>query len=142
MSRQWRVRGPPGHTLSRTSWLPTNSTLICRLSFCAYGAGSIASRVSCADNGRLLLANLLQSSSRTFSCVSFPSFFAFQKGIWDTQISALLSSPTVSLPFLRHILLSQHSPFGLYCRVWVIDYTRGQGYNVSVGMVSGERWYK
>jgi hypothetical protein len=48
----------------------------------------------------------------------------------------------VSLPFLRHILLSQHSPFGLHCRVRVIDYTLGQGYNVSVGMVSCERWDK
>jgi hypothetical protein len=42
------------------------------------------------------LANLLQSSSSTFSCVSFPSFFAFQEGMWDTQISALGGSPTVS----------------------------------------------
>src|SRR2546426_6865494 len=38
----------------------------------------------------------LQSSRSTFSCVNFPSFFAFQEGMWDTQISALLSSPTVS----------------------------------------------
>ena len=38
----------------------------------------------------------LQSSSSTFSCVSFPSIFAFQEGMWDTQISALLGSPTVS----------------------------------------------
>jgi hypothetical protein len=44
----------------------------------------------------------LQSSSSTFSCVSFPSFFAFQEGMWDTQISALLSSPTVSVGFVRH----------------------------------------
>ena len=41
------------------------------------------------------MANLLQSSSSTFSCVSFPGFFAFQEGMWDTHISALLSSPTV-----------------------------------------------
>src|SRR5438132_7384536 len=57
-------------------------------------------RVSCADNGRILLANQLQSSGSTFSCVSFPSFFAFQEGMWDTQISALPSSPTVSDPLL------------------------------------------
>src|SRR3989454_11693868 len=44
----------------------------------------------------------LQSSNSTFSCVSFPSFFAFQEGMWDTQIWALLSSPTVSGGFLRH----------------------------------------
>jgi hypothetical protein len=44
------------------------------------------------------LANLFQSSRSTFSWGSFPSFFAFKEGMWDTQISALLSSPTVSLP--------------------------------------------
>src|SRR5438105_14884617 len=48
------------------------------------------------ENLRILLANQLQSSGSTFSCVSFPSFFAFQEGMWDTQISALPSSPTVS----------------------------------------------
>jgi hypothetical protein len=42
------------------------------------------------------LANLLQSSKSTFSWGSSPGFFAFQEGMWDTQISALLSSPTVS----------------------------------------------
>src|SRR5215831_19405485 len=34
-----------------------------------------------AKNGQILLANLHQSSSRTFSCVSFPSVFAFQEGM-------------------------------------------------------------
>src|SRR5215510_6336693 len=38
----------------------------------------------------------LQSSKRTFSWGSFLSFFAFKEGMWDTQISALLSSPTIS----------------------------------------------
>src|SRR6266446_3477182 len=52
-------------------------------------------------NGGILLANLLQSSKRTFSLGSFSSFFAFKEGIWDTQISALLSSPTVSGGFVR-----------------------------------------
>jgi hypothetical protein len=52
--------------------------------------------LACRRNGGILLANLLQSSSSTFSCVSFPGFFAFQEGMWDTHISALLSSPTVS----------------------------------------------
>jgi hypothetical protein len=37
-------------------------------------------------NLRILLANLLQRSRSTFSCVSFPSFFAFKEGMWDTQI--------------------------------------------------------
>src|SRR5215475_11877789 len=50
----------------------------------------------CRFNGRILLANSLQSSKRTFSWGSFLSFFAFKEGMWDTQIAALLSSPTVS----------------------------------------------
>ena len=50
---------------------------------------------------RILLANPLQRSRSTFSWESFPSFFAFQEGMWGTQISALLSSPTVSLRFVR-----------------------------------------
>ena len=56
-----------------------------------------------SKNGRILLANLLQSSRSTFSCVRFPSFFAFQEGMLGTQISALLSSPTVSGRFLRQL---------------------------------------
>jgi len=51
--------------------------------------------------GGILLANLLQSSRSTFAGETFPSFFAFQEGMWGTQISALLSSPTVSVGFLR-----------------------------------------
>ena len=47
-------------------------------------------------NGRILLANLLQGSSDAFPCASFPSFFAFKAGMWETHIAALLSSPTVS----------------------------------------------
>jgi hypothetical protein len=39
---------------------------------------------NCADNGRILLANLLQSSSSTFSWGSFLGFFAFKEGMWDT----------------------------------------------------------
>ena len=82
----------------------TNSTLICGLSFRARCTGRIAPFVSCADNGRILLANLLQSSRSTFSCASFPSFFAFKEGIWDTRTSALGGSPTVS-PRIWHISL-------------------------------------
>jgi len=85
----------------KTSRPTTNSTLICELSCRARYAGKIAPCVSCTDNGRILLANQLQSSGSTFSCVSFPSFFAFQEGMWDTQISALPSSPTVSGPLFE-----------------------------------------
>jgi hypothetical protein len=42
------------------------------------------------------LANVLQGSRSTFACVSFASVFAFKEGMWDTPISALLNSPTVS----------------------------------------------
>src|SRR5256884_9813479 len=41
-----------------------------------------------SKNARILLANLFQSSRSTFSCVSFPSVFAFQDDMWDTHISA------------------------------------------------------
>src|SRR5215471_5235834 len=61
-----------------------------------------------SKKGGILLANPLQSSKRTFSWGSFLSFFAFQEGMWDTQIVALLSSPTVSGRFVR-----QEMPFGL-----------------------------
>ena len=50
----------------------------------------------CRFNGRILLANLLQSSRSTFSWGSFPSFFAFKEGMLGTQISALGGWPTVS----------------------------------------------
>jgi hypothetical protein len=72
----------------KTSWHTTNSTLICGLSFCAWRTGRIAPRILCTDNGRILLVNLLQRSRSTFSWGSFLSFFAFQDGILDTQISA------------------------------------------------------
>jgi hypothetical protein len=51
-------------------------------------------------NARILLANPLQSSKRTFSWGHFLSFFAFQEGMWDTQVSTLLSSPTVSARYI------------------------------------------
>jgi hypothetical protein len=35
-------------------------------------------------NGGILLANLLQRSSSTFSWGRFPSFFAFKEGMSDT----------------------------------------------------------
>jgi hypothetical protein len=59
----------------------------------------IAYPASVSKNLRILLANLLQGSRSTFSCASYPSFFAFKEGMWDTQISALLNSPTVSHRF-------------------------------------------
>src|SRR4030095_17055358 len=66
----------------------------------------------CAKTARILLANLLQCSRSTFACVRFPSVFAFQDGMWDTQFSALLSSPTVSARILLvNLLQSSRSTF-------------------------------
>src|SRR4029453_7736377 len=42
----------------------------------------------------------LQRSRSTFSRGNFPSFLAFQEGMWDTPISALGGSPTVSGRFV------------------------------------------
>jgi hypothetical protein len=49
-----------------------------------------------AKKGGILLANLFQGSSSTFSGARFPAFLAFKEGMWDTHIAALLGSPTVS----------------------------------------------
>jgi hypothetical protein len=60
----------------------------------------------------LLLANLLQSSRSTFSWGSLPSFFAFKEGMWDTQISTPLGSPTVSGHFVRQAFITTRTlPF-------------------------------
>jgi hypothetical protein len=55
----------------------------------------------CRKNGRILLANPLQSSRSTFSRGSFLSFFAFQEGMLGTPISLLGGWPTVSGRFLH-----------------------------------------
>src|SRR5262249_13833580 len=55
-------------------------------------------------NHRILLANLLQSSRSTLSWESFLSFFAFQDGICEAQISALGGWPTVSHRFPGEIM--------------------------------------
>jgi hypothetical protein len=80
----------------KTSWRSTICTLIVVLSFRLYFAGSSAILGHCPQNGRVLLANLFQGSKRTLSCAGFPIFLAFKEGMWDTQISALLNSPTVT----------------------------------------------
>src|SRR5215831_21350474 len=51
--------------------------------------------IDVSKNVRILLANLLQGSRSTFSCVNFPGVSAFQEGMWDTHMSALPGSPTV-----------------------------------------------
>jgi hypothetical protein len=95
---QWVTRFAcqlPPTTCPRIPAPTSNLTLIFRISFVALFPYQKSLINHCSHNGGILLANLLQSSSSTFSCVSFPGFFAFQEGMWDTHISALLSSPTV-----------------------------------------------
>lgn len=60
--------------------------------------------------------NLFQRSRTAFSCVRFSGFFAFKEGMYDTQISAVLSSPTVSLNGLTlHSHLWHISKLGALC---------------------------
>ena len=93
---------------SRNPTRPPNRTLIFTPSFLALFAGSRLPKAGCPQNGRILLANLLQSSNSTFSCIHFRSFFAFQAGMWDPRISALLSSPTVSGRYFYRTLYGHH----------------------------------
>jgi hypothetical protein len=82
--------GNPGPMLSKNFLAtPPHSTLIYGLSCCARYAGTNAPRVPCTDNGRILLANLLQSSRSTFSRGSLLNFFAFKEGMLSTPISVL-----------------------------------------------------
>jgi hypothetical protein len=57
----------------------------------------------CRRNGRILLANLLQSSRSTFSRGSLLSFFAFKEGMLGTPISVRGGWPTVSGRFLEEV---------------------------------------
>jgi len=70
----------------------------------------------------------LQSSRSTFSRESFPSFFALKEDMWDTQISALLSSPTVS----GH-LLPYFQPYGPF---WRYKYLLHKGLFITVILCS------
>ena len=70
--------------------------LICGLSFWAQLGARIGPLGVCRINGRILLANLLQSSRSTLSRGSFLSFLAFKEGMLSTLISVLGGWPTVS----------------------------------------------
>ena len=73
----------------KTSRLAPNATLISGTVFSTRRTRLQPHIPFCTENGRILLANLLQRSRSTFSWGSFLSFFAFKEGILDTQISAL-----------------------------------------------------
>src|SRR5215471_16956220 len=90
--RRWCLRA------SRPYCWQAGGTRITRPSACGGRATSLALFIGGGEGNPhdVLVANLIQSSKRTFSWRSFLSFFAFQEGMWDTQIVALLSSPTVS----------------------------------------------
>ena len=102
----------PSACCRKTSWPPTNSTFIDVLSFCTRFAVTIAPRVSCTNNGRILLVNPLQSSRSTFSRGSLLSFFAFKEGMLGTPISVLGGWPTVSGRFVRQVFITARTlPF-------------------------------
>jgi len=91
---------PPAQPVSVARWespdRPGNAPVRpCRWGRRAHGSPQIAYQAP------ILLANVLRCSKTTISCVSFSGFFAFKEGRYDTQTSALLSSPTVSERFLR-----------------------------------------
>src|SRR4029434_7822880 len=103
----------PSQHCAESSRHVANLAWIVALRFCVWCAGTIAVQERCTENGRILLANLLQSSRSTFSRGSFLSFFAFKEGMWDTQISALLSLPTVSGRFPPAIMVEEKTD--LFC---------------------------
>src|SRR5262249_45117168 len=72
-------------------------------SFCTPADGVVVQMIRCTNNGRILLANLHQSSRSTLSWGSFLNFFAFKEGMLGTPISVLGGWPTVSGRFLRQI---------------------------------------
>jgi hypothetical protein len=84
-----------------------------------------------SKNGRILLANLLQSSRSTFSWRSFLSFFAFQEGMVGTRVSALGGWPTVSGGFFEtQPSLSQNTDSAIHCglpKTEIIWVNRGIG---------------
>src|SRR6516164_6983432 len=92
--RRWCLRA------SRSYCWQAYGTRITRPSSCGGRATSLALFIGGGEGNphEVLLANPLQSSSSTFSWGSFLGFFAFKEGMWDTQIAALLSSSTVSIP--------------------------------------------
>jgi hypothetical protein len=63
---------------------------------------SAGARLDVAFHPGILLANLFQGSRSPFARLRFSSLFAFKEGMWGTQISALLGSPTVSPGFSGH----------------------------------------
>src|SRR5262245_44039649 len=87
-------------------------------SSCVFSIGKGGERGG-SKKDRILLANLLQGSRSTFSYASFPSFFTFKEGIWDTQVLTFWSSPTVSDRFVRQHIAPQLiflTPFSNRCR--------------------------
>jgi hypothetical protein len=99
----------PSACCRKTSWPPTNSTFIDVLSFCTRFAVTIAPRVSCTNNGRILLVNPLQSSRRTFSRGSLLSFLAFKEGMLGTPISVLGVGQQYPGGFLAIAICGKHN---------------------------------
>src|SRR4029450_4854321 len=90
----------PSVCCARTSWPPTNSTFIGVLSFRTRCTRRIASLLACADNGRILLANLFLCDRAAVATLDSPCSWAFNDGICEAH--------------LRHFGVRQQYPGG-YC---------------------------
>ena len=96
----WRMRGD---VLPAALWGSTAGVHACG-----------ARREYDKNNARILLANLLQSSRRTFSCESFLSFCAFQEGMLGTPISVCGGWPTVSARYFDRVRGPQYCQRNAY----------------------------
>jgi hypothetical protein len=86
-------------TVRDAEWRGSLSERSARRRSVAALAGFITGKASC-HLFRKTTERYFKVLEVTFSCASFPSFFAFKEDMLETHISALLSSPTVSDRFL------------------------------------------
>ncbi len=89
-------RRPRGAECRKTYERGDKRTEIIRMACSTLRMAPQRAYLACRNNGRILLANLLQSSRRTFPRGSLRSFFAFKEGMLGTSISVLEGWPTVS----------------------------------------------
>ena len=98
----------PSACCRKTSWPPTNSTFIDVLSFCTRFAVTIAPRVSCTNNGRILLVNPFKVLGGLFSG-KLLSFLAFKEGMLGTPISVLGVGQQYPGSFLAIAICGKHN---------------------------------
>ena len=65
----------------KTSWLPTNSTLIDELSFCAGADARMRLLGVCTENGRILLVILFPRDTAAVTALDSNDVWAFNEGM-------------------------------------------------------------